>query len=258
MVARIACAAAPRTVPARRLAALLIAVAAALAALCSTAHAAPATAVAAQVGPAPGAGVAAQGLAAPAAETRLERAVEGLPQRGPWLGRPDAPVVIELYADLQCPYCRQFSQQTLPRLVRDHVATGAVRLRYRFVTWFGRDSVRMARLAVAAGEQGRLWQTTAQLLLNQGQEQSGYATDDFLRAIAQRVRGLDAETALAASRADASVDPLRATRRSARLLGVDGVPGLAIGRRGGPLRRFTGNPTRARELAAAIETARRG
>lgn len=244
MVARFARAAAPRTVPARRLAPSLI-TAAVLAVLCWAASAAAASST--PVSP-----------AASAAETRLERAVAGVPQRGPWLGRPDAPVVVELYADLQCPYCRQFSQQTLPRLVRDHVATGVVRLRYRFLTWFGRDSVRMARLAVAAGEQGRLWQTTAQLLFNQGREQSGYASDDFLREIALRVRGLDAEAALAAARADATVDPLRAARRSARLLGINGVPGLAIGQRGGPLRRFAGNPTRPRELAAAIDTARRG
>jgi len=195
---------------------------------------------------------------APAAETRLERALAGIPQRGPWLGRPDAPVAIELFADLQCPHCRQFSQQTLPRLVREQVARGAVRLRYRFVTWLGRASVRMARLAVAAGDQGRLWQTTAQLLADQGAEQSGDASDGYLREIAQRVRGLDADAAVAGARADASLDPLRAARRSARLLGVDGVPALAIGRRGGPLRRFDGDHTRLREIAAAIEAARRG
>lgn len=194
----------------------------------------------------------------PPAETALERAVEGLPQHGPWLGRAEAPVVVELYADLQCARCRQFAQQTLPRLVRSQVASGTVRLRFRFLTRLGRDSVRTARLSIAAGEQRRLWQTAAQLLANQGQAQSGYATDDYLREIARRVRGLDADAALTTARADAMLDPLRATRRSARLLGVETAPALAIGRRGGPLRRFDGNPARLRELAAAIDAARRG
>lgn len=189
--------------------------------------------------------------------TALERALAGIPQRGPWLGRPDAPVVVELYADLQCPFCRAFSQQTLPRLVRRWVADGTVRMRYRFVTWFGRDSVRMARFAIAAGDVGLLWQTAGRLLGNQGAESSGYATDTFLLTVGAQVPGLDASATFAAARADATLDPLRATRRSARLLGVDGVPALGIRRRGGPLRRFDGNPTRLREISAAIEAARR-
>jgi protein-disulfide isomerase len=196
-------------------------------------------------------------LAAVAAETPLERAVAGLPQHGPWLGRPEAPVAIELYADLQCPYCAAFAQRTLPRIVSRWVADGTVRIRYRFVTWLGRDSVRTARYAIAAGRSGLLWQTTARLLASQGAEASGYATDDFLRAVGAAVPGLDGDATLTAARAPATLDPLRATRRSARLLGVDGVPALAIGRRGRPLRRFDGNRERLGQLAAAIAAAQR-
>jgi len=203
---------------------------------------------------APAASAASSGDAAP---TALERALAGIPQRGPWLGRPDAPVVVELYADLQCPHCRAFSQQTLPRLVRRWVADGTVRMRYRFVTWLGRDSVRMARFAIAAGDAGLLWQTAGRLLGHQAAETSGYATDSFLLSVGAQVPGLDASANFAAARADATLDPLRAARRSARLLGVDGVPALGIGRRGGPLRRFDGDPARLREISAAIKAALR-
>ncbi|MDO8184833.1 thioredoxin domain-containing protein [Conexibacter sp. JD483] len=187
--------------------------------------------------------------------TPLEQAIAGLPQRGPWLGKPDAPVVMEVYSDLQCPYCRDFEAETLPRVVRRWVADGTLRIRQRFLTFIGRDSVRTARLAVAAGEQNLLWPTTARLLDAQGEEASGYATDDFLAAIAAAIPGLDADAALARARADATLDPLRLARRSSRQLGVSGTPALAIGRRGTPLRRFDGNPARLREISAAIATA---
>lgn len=196
---------------------------------------------------------AAPSSAAPiAATTPLERAAGGLPQRGPWLGRPDAPVAMELYSDLQCPACRLFEETTLPRLVRRFVADGTLRIRQRFVTFLGRDSVRTARLAVAAGEQGLLWQTTARLLAAQGVAGSGYATDGYLRDVAASVPGLDAESALARTGADATLDPLRAARRSGRRLGLDGLPFLAIGPRGGPLRAFDGDTQRFRAVAAAI------
>ena len=45
----------------------------------------------------------------------------GIPQSGIHLGSPSAPVRLVEFADLQCPFCREYTLQTLPQLVQDYV-----------------------------------------------------------------------------------------------------------------------------------------
>lgn len=47
------------------------------------------------------------------------------------IGRPDAPVTIVEYASMTCPYCARFHQTVLPRIRKELVDTGKVRLVYR-------------------------------------------------------------------------------------------------------------------------------
>jgi len=47
---------------------------------------------------------------------------------GKALGRPTAPITIDLYSDFQCPHCKEFHDGTLPRLVNDYVNPGKVYL----------------------------------------------------------------------------------------------------------------------------------
>src|SRR5690348_6585901 len=43
---------------------------------------------------------------------------------GTTLGRPAAPVTVEVWSDYQCPFCGQFARSYLPRLVDEFVARG--------------------------------------------------------------------------------------------------------------------------------------
>ena len=77
----------------------------------------------------------------------------GVPQQGIALGRPDAPVTLAEYADLQCPFCREWTLRTLPTLVADYVRKGDLRIEFRGLAFIGPDSLTALESAEAAGEQ---------------------------------------------------------------------------------------------------------
>ncbi|MGO2755964.1 DsbA family protein [Brachybacterium alimentarium] len=69
-------------------------------------------------------------------------------------GPVDAPVVLVVFTDYQCPYCARWTHDTLPAL-QDYVERGELRIEWRDVNVYGEDSVRAARAALAAAMQGR-------------------------------------------------------------------------------------------------------
>ena len=106
------------------------------------------------------------------------------------LGDPKAPVTVTEFLDLQCPICAEASKTTLPTLVNDYVRTGKVKLQARTLHFIGADSSRAAQAAAGAQAQGKLWPFVEAFYAAQGQENSGYVTDGFLRSVADgRRRG---------------------------------------------------------------------
>jgi protein-disulfide isomerase len=83
--------------------------------------------------------------------------LQGIPQKGSVLGRSDAPVTLVEFADLQCPYCAEWSLQAFPEIVQDYVRTPRVRLVFGGLSFLGPDSEQALRYALAAGDQGKLW-----------------------------------------------------------------------------------------------------
>jgi protein-disulfide isomerase len=176
-----------------------------------------------------------QGLGGGGSTLEGERAVNalfaGIPQRGIAVGDPDAPVTVVEFADLQCPFCAQFARDALPEVVRRYVRTGKVRLELRLLTFIGSDSLRAGQMASAAALQGRGWQFADLFFANQGRENSGYATDEFLREVAGGVDGLDVDQALAQAERPAVGALLRMADGLATQLGVSSTPSF-YGRRG--------------------------
>src|SRR5690349_11749178 len=77
----------------------------------------------------------------------------GIPQQGFAIGRSDAPVTIDEFADLQCPYCREFAVGALPDLIAKEVRTGKLRIVFHPLAIIGQDSLTAARVAAAAAQQ---------------------------------------------------------------------------------------------------------
>jgi protein-disulfide isomerase len=162
----------------------------------------------------------------------------GIPQHGLLLGNPSAPVRIVEFADLQCPYCGEFARQALPQLVARYVRTGRVSIEFRNLSFIGPDSVRAGRVAAAAAQQDRLWNFIDLVYLNQGQENSGYATDAYLGRLLEKVPGLDVARALQASREPQALAALDAATTAANESGVNATPSFLLGRGSGALQRF--------------------
>ena len=130
---------------------------------------------------------------------RSQALYEGIPQNGIRLGEPDAPATLVEIADLQCPFCAQYSIEAMPTIVEDYVRTGKLAYELRFRSFLGRDSVRAAGAAAAAANEDRMYQFADVFYRNQGPENCDYADDAFMRMVARQVAGLDAEKVVAAA-----------------------------------------------------------
>jgi protein-disulfide isomerase len=157
----------------------------------------------------------------------------GIPEHGGVLGDPSAPVTVTEYVDLQCPICAETSRTTLPALVKDYVRTGKVKLQARTLHFIGPDSVRAARVAAGAEQQGRLWPFLEAFYAAQKAENSGYVTDGFLRSVASAA-GVNADEALAYADTGAAQKPLAAANADASRLGINGTPTFTVQRGTGP------------------------
>ncbi len=93
---------------------------------------------------------------------------QAAPSSGKTIGRPDAPITIEVYSDFQCPHCKILHDQTLPRLIKDYVATGKVYLIYRQFPLRGHAYARQAAAYACAAERlGRYDQVAGLLFRSQ-------------------------------------------------------------------------------------------
>src|SRR5438067_692666 len=125
----------------------------------------------------------------------------GIPQQGLALGNPKAPVTMTEFADLQCPFCREYTAKVLPTLVSRYVRTGKVKMVFEDIAFLGSDSVTAGRAAAAAAQQNKLWQFIDASYAKQGQEDTGYVTPDWIRGVAQSVPGLNVNRLMAARNA---------------------------------------------------------
>ncbi len=135
--------------------------------------------------------------------------LSGIPQDGIALGNPEAKVTIVEFADPQCPFCADWGREVFPSIVDRYVRNGKVRFEYRGLRFLDDesgtgDSDRQLGLSLAAGRQDKLWNVVGIEYENQGTENSGYATDAFMRAIAGAVDDLDAQKAFDSWNSDAN------------------------------------------------------
>lgn len=163
---------------------------------------------------------------------------KGIPQNKLVLGKPSAPVEMQMFIDVQCPICQRYEVDSLPTIVQKYIKTGKVQLHlqpWAFLGGAGSQSFSGRLGLIAATFQNKGFDYAKVLYDNQGQEESGWLTSDEMARIAASVNGLNISqwskdvNSSAAKAIAADTDALASQKQ------VTGTPTIFIGPTGGRL-----------------------
>ena len=78
----------------------------------------------------------------------------------PFLGKADASVTVIEFTDYQCPFCKRFSKNTLPQIIKEYIDTGKIKyvLREFPLKRIHPSADKLAQAALCAGDQGKYWE----------------------------------------------------------------------------------------------------
>ncbi len=149
---------------------------------------------------------------------------------GETLGRADAKVTMEIYADFQCPACDQLVTTQLQRYVTDFVKPGTLKIVARDIDILGRGNSASVDLAIGArcaGEQDRYWQFHDAAFWNQQPENSPNINASFIESLASLAEVDMAKWKACIGRADVRQAIEDATAQS-RKIGIQYTPTIIL------------------------------
>jgi protein-disulfide isomerase len=158
----------------------------------------------------------------------VEKMLTGIPQNANSLGSASAPTTLIMYGDLQCPICKDYIEEILPEIVATDVKKGEVRLVYRDFIIISEESIPAGEAALAAGEQGKGWTFIELFYRNQGEERSGYVTEEFLESIGKAAGIPDIAKWNKERKSGKFKKTVEETTSQAGKLGFTGTPSFAI------------------------------
>ena len=145
--------------------------------------------------------------------------------KGYVMGRPDAPLTMVEFTDLQCPYCREYVTTTFEEIKKNWIDTGKLRYISRdFPLDVHPFAMPAARAARCAGEQGKFWEMRMTLMRNANLLSPDYVT----RTAADLKLNANAFAECTASRkydAEIQAELLEGAR-----IGVGGTPTFVVGK----------------------------
>jgi protein-disulfide isomerase len=167
--------------------------------------------------------------------------LSGIPQRANTLGRPTAPLTLTYYGDLECPFCRQFTLDALPSIIRRWVRGGQLKIEYLAMETAtrGLKTFQIQQIAaLAAGMQSKMWNFIEVFYHEQGEEDSGYVTEKYLDGLASQIPGLGV-TLWSEERYDPVLAAqVTAETKAAVHAGFTGTPAFQIGHSRGTMYRL--------------------
>jgi len=154
----------------------------------------------------------------------------------PIMGTPDATFTMFYWSEYQCPFCRQFEAETLPKLIENDVRPGRLRVAFLEFPYMGEASTTAAVMdrcvwrQVRDAEPGRYWQWRKTIFENQGDKNSGWASKENLLSLTDTVDGVDSsavESCMSDHRSEIE-SKIDAEARRARRFRFRGTPSFVI------------------------------
>lgn len=158
----------------------------------------------------------------------VEKLFTGIPQSATVLGKKTAPVKLYEYGDLQCPICREYSEEVLPEIIENQVKKGEVSITFRNFIIIGPQSIPAGEAALAAGAQNMGWTFIETWYRNQGEENSGYATNPYIESMAKYVGIPDMAKWKQEWSSGKYKKQVEETTKQAEKLGFNGTPSFSI------------------------------
>jgi protein-disulfide isomerase len=174
----------------------------------------------------------ASGARSQGASAEVASLLAGIPQHGSTLGDRKAPVVVQFFGDLECPYCRRFALGPLRPLIERYVRAGRLKIEYRSLqtATHDPDTFRTQQVAaLAAGRQNRMWNFIELFYHEQRKENSGYVTEGFLQGLAQQVGGLNLIAWTAARNDTGLAATVTADSQAASGAEINSTPAFRVG-----------------------------
>ena len=153
----------------------------------------------------------------------------GVPQSGDTLGSASAPATLTVFEDPQCPFCKQWNDEALPAVIRDYVLPDKLKIVYRGIEIIGPNSTKGLRAIYAAAPQKKLWNMVEGLYAQQGEENSGWITDEVIKQAAETSHA-NADAIFAAMPTAAVAAKLQQAEADASAVGLRGTPTFILQR----------------------------
>ncbi len=148
------------------------------------------------------------------------------------MGDPNAPVLIEVWEDFQCPSCKNYTEQVEPLIEQNYIAEGNVRYVFRQFPFLDqrvatKESHQAANASMCAAEQDQFWDYHDMLYANWNGENQGAFSDKRLVAYAEAL-GLNMDQFNACFDANRYQDEINQDKNAGTQAGVTGTPSVFV------------------------------
>jgi protein-disulfide isomerase len=160
----------------------------------------------------------------------------------PFIGNPNAPVILAYWADYQCPFCKAVDVGGIPQipitpafpiLIKNYVDTGKLKIVFKDFAFLGPDSITAALYGQAVWElyPNKYYEWREAMMVAQDEEHGGFGNEDSIISLSDSISGVSGAKlkALVAQKTEVYIKGIDADKAEGASFGIQGTPGFITG-----------------------------